>query len=100
MEWQPIETAPRGVSGRGKLSVCWMLLAIPDGDGGLHIKTGMRVGDDFFAALTFYCGGPFDGKQYCLKETKVDPTHWMPLPEPPNQAASPDPQPTPDSKPE
>jgi hypothetical protein len=82
--WQPIETAPKGVEAGGKLGMAWMLLAIPDGEGGFHRESGMRVGDRFYAALTFYCGGPFDGKQYELCEVEVYPTHWMPRPAPPN----------------
>jgi hypothetical protein len=79
MEWQPIETAPKGVDVNGKLGMSWMMLAIPDGEGGFHRESGMRVGDRFFAALTFYCGGPFDGKKYEFREVEVQPTHWMPL---------------------
>lgn len=81
--WQPIGTAPSGVSRNGKLGVCWMMLAIPHDDGGYNCVSGMRVGDKFFACLTFYCGGPFDGKQYVQREVEVLPTHWMPPPEPP-----------------
>jgi hypothetical protein len=82
--WQPIETAPKGKPRKeGAKGVCWMLLAIPDDEGGFHIETGMRCGDDFYACLTFYIGGPWDGKQYKAREVKVHPTHWMPLPAPP-----------------
>lgn len=83
--WQPIETAPKGVERNGKKAMSWMMLAIPDDEDGFHTLNGMRVGDDFFAAHTFYCGGPFDGKQFRLKETQVHPTHWQPLPPPPTE---------------
>lgn len=83
-KWQPIETAPKGVPRReGALGVCWMMLAFPDDDSSYHRLSGMRVGDKFYAAPTFYCGGPWDGKQYHLREEEVHPTHWMPMPEPP-----------------
>jgi hypothetical protein len=85
--WRPIETAPKGAEVNGKLGVSWMMLVIPDGDGGFHTANGMRVGDKFFAALTFYRGGPFDGKQFELREVEVRPTHWMPLLEFPALAA-------------
>lgn len=81
--WQPIETAPQGVSNGGKLGVTWMMLAVPDDEGGFNCLSGMRVGDKFYAAMTFYCGGPFDGKQFEKREVEVNPTHWMPLPDPP-----------------
>lgn len=85
-EWQPIETAPNGVAINGEPGVCWMMLAIPDGEGSYIRQNGMRIGDRFFAALTFYCGGKFEGKQFELRESEVKPTHWMPLPEPPIDA--------------
>ena len=87
--WQPIETAPKGVEHNGKKAMSWMMLSWPDGEGGYHVESGMRVGDQFFAAPTFYSGGPFDGKQYTLREVEVFPTHWMPLPAPPGAAVEP-----------
>lgn len=85
MEWQPIETAPRGTPRvTGAKGYSWMLLAIPDDEGGFHCVNGMRCGDSFYAALTFHCGGPWDGKQVHLREIEVSPTHWMPLPSPPD----------------
>lgn len=78
--WEPIETAPKGVEKNGRQGVCWMMLAIPDLEDGYHTLSGMRVGDRFFAGLTFYTGGQFDGKQFSIRESEVSPTHWMPLP--------------------
>lgn len=83
-DWQGIESAPSGVSKHGKLGVTWIMLAIPDDEDGFHAVSGMRVGDKFYAAMTFYCGGPFDGKQYEQREVEVKPTHWQPLPPAPN----------------
>jgi len=79
-KWQPIETAPSGVARDGKKPMAWMLLAWPDGEGGYNSGSGMRAGDQFFAAATFYTGGPFDGKQFTMREIEVSPTHWMPMP--------------------
>ena len=84
--WQPIETAPKGVEHNGKKAMSWMMLSWPDGEGGYHVESGMRVGDQFFAAPTFYSGGPFDGKQYTLRDVEVFPTHWMPRPAAPGSA--------------
>ena len=89
--WQPIETAPKGVEHNGKKAMSWMMLSWPDGEGGYHVESGMRVGDQFFAASTFYSGGPFDGKQYTLREVEVFPTHWMPRPAAPGAAKLPPP---------
>lgn len=84
MEWRPIETAPKGKPRKpGAVSYYWMMLAIPDEEGGYHTLSGMRCGDDFFVAGTFYRGGDWDTRQLHLREYKVHPTHWMPLPEPP-----------------
>ena len=84
MEWQPIETAPKGTPRKpGAKSYCWMMLAHPDDEGGYHVDTGMRCDDEFFAAGTFHRGGDWDTRQLYLKEHQVYPTHWMPLPEPP-----------------
>lgn len=72
-EWQPIETAPKGARG-----IAWMMLAYgPEGD--QSVSVGLRFNDQFFAAGTFYNGGPFDGRQFNFREHEVAPTHWMPL---------------------
>lgn len=84
--WQPIETAPEGTPKKpGAKSYCWMMLAIPDEDGGYHTVSGIRCGDSFFASLTFYRGGAWDTRQLHLKEVQVYPTNWMPLPAPPQE---------------
>ena len=74
-EWQPIETAPKGANG-----YAWMLLAWgPEHD--QSTGTGMRDGEEFYAAETFYCLTQI--KRFEFREIKVKPTHWMPLPKPP-----------------
>lgn len=78
--WQPIETAPKGVIG-----YAWMMLAW-GGDDDPHTAEGMRCGDKFFAAGTFYCLG--QEKKYELREVEVHPTHWAPMPPPPSNAGS------------
>lgn len=70
--WQPIETAPNGARG-----YAWMMLAWGAEDDP-HVAAGMRCGDKFFAAATFYCLG--QEKQYEMREIEAHPTHWMPLP--------------------
>lgn len=73
--WQPIETAPKGARG-----YAWMMLAWGAEDDP-YVAAGMRCGDKFFAATTFYCLG--QEKQYEMREIEVHPTHWMPIPAPP-----------------
>jgi hypothetical protein len=78
--WQPIETAPLGAKG-----YCWMNLAWgPEGD--VSTGVGMRWGDRFFAAGSFYCLG--QEKRYEFREIEVKPTHWMPLPAAPAAASN------------
>jgi hypothetical protein len=78
--WQPIETAPRGAKG-----YCWMNLAWgPEGD--LSTGVGMRWGDRFFAAASFYCLGR--EKKYEFREVEVRPSYWMPLLSAPAQSTN------------
>lgn len=86
-EWHPIESAPRGVAKEGAPGYYWMYLAWgPKED--KHTGSGMRVGDKFYAAATYYRGGPFAGRQYEMRELEVTPTHWKPLPPAPVDAAT------------
>ncbi|GEM_PF-6723386 len=70
--WQPIETAPKGAHG-----YAWMMLMWGDEDDP-NTGVGMRWGDRFFAAPTFYALGK--EKQYEFREIEVFPTHWMEKP--------------------
>jgi Protein of unknown function (DUF551) len=66
MKWQPIETAPKDGTA---------ILALVDG---LHENTG----EPFIAAVAWYREG-----FWLVNEEGGDtyqPTHWMPLPPPPN----------------
>lgn len=73
--WQPIETAPIGNNPDGFI---WLMLAWgPEGD--QSTGNGMRWRDKWFAAPAFYCLG--QERKYAFKETEIQPTHWMPLPE-------------------
>jgi len=66
MEWQPIETAPKD---------------------GTTILVYLANGDVHTAYGHFYNKGhDFEWAQYGGYETYL-PTHWMPLPPPPNQSA-------------
>lgn len=73
-DWHDISTAPKGERG-----IAWMLLAYGPHDD-QSVGVGMRFQDQFFAASTFYVGGPAGGRQYSFREHEVFPTHWMPLP--------------------
>jgi hypothetical protein len=67
MEWQPIETAPKDETD--------ILLAAWEDDGSYWNATGSW----FFDCFAFFnCIGP-DPVKLCF-----EPTHWMPLPLPPN----------------
>lgn len=74
-EWRDIETAPNG-----NLGYAWMMLAWGH-DEDKYTGYGMRLGNKFFSNGTFYCLG--QEKQYEFREIEVNPTHWMPLPPPP-----------------
>lgn len=78
--WQPIETAPFVVdSATGGKWIKQCLLWFPDEFGGV-IVSGQMDADEWLIAeegRTFHL--PFVGGAY------VEPTHWMPLPEPPSE---------------
>jgi hypothetical protein len=69
-EWQPIETAPKDED-RDVLLAAW------DDDGSYWAATGSWWVDRFFF---FYGKGNMDPVPLCF-----EPTHWMPLPEPPKR---------------
>lgn len=58
MTWQPIETAPK------------------DGE---YILIGMHFGHRFYVQSSFWIASEWAGWDY------RKPTHWMPLPEPPEE---------------
>lgn len=73
-EWQPIETAPKGKNG-----ISFMMLAHgPEGDQSVSI--GVQIDGEFYAGSIFYCLGKKD-KPFEIREQKVQPTHWMPIPD-------------------
>jgi hypothetical protein len=87
MEWQPIETAPIGVDIliSSNLPECevekmgaakWAALAI----GQRQIKTSKRK--EFQGTVILHRIG-----NQLLKRPSVTPTHWMPLPSPPEVTA-------------
>lgn len=72
MEWQPIETAPKD----GTFIDVWC--------SGLHNPAGARETDAYWDGTQWMCkmferGGPFTVGFYVTDK----PTHWMPLPPPP-----------------
>lgn len=74
-EWQPIETAPKGANG-----YAWMFLAWgPEED--KSTGKGMWCVDRFIACATFHAMGKTPAFEF--RQIEVSPTHWMPLPEPP-----------------
>ena len=81
--WQPISTAPFDMvspSGREEDAdpwLDWCLLWIPDAHGGLPIVGGMDAGIWLYRDAQRACG-----------EIEINPTHWMPQPEPPSMKAN------------
>jgi hypothetical protein len=75
MEWHPIETAPRGeiktiAAGRGYRNVVMPTRVLaPTSDGNVTI--------------TYWIEGE---ERWCMFTKKHPPTHWMPLPAPPQDA--------------
>ena len=70
-EWQLIETAPFDLV-HGDKWISWCLLWVPDEHGGLEIVGGMDAGMWLYRDDTRACA-----------EFETSPTHWMPLPDPP-----------------
>ena len=79
MEWQPIETAPRR-----RIVLFWgETYQLEDGKKNWKMETGSiqpwgEEGEDCYWGSSR------------LKEYDYFPTHWMPLPEPPNVSHKPD----------
>lgn len=71
MKWEPIETAP--MDGTFVLITDGAFMAVAFADTENELAWTMDDGHDFFR---------------CLRRSLATPTHWMPLPEPPNAALS------------
>ena len=77
-EWQPISTAPKSPSFENEIR---LLLFVPERTGGGNVVIGLWRGND-----------DFDGIWFCSEDEgpiswgACEPTHWMPLPAPPNPA--------------
>jgi hypothetical protein len=82
--WQPIETAPKDGS---RIVVLW-----PDGWADFAVwKTNSRIvlgrelNEQGAVGLSdSYFGDPNENDDYDLAKPENAPTHWMPLPEPPD----------------
>jgi len=87
MTWQPIATAPTGGGAESTTDPAWVeppQLLVRVTDGRCHVV----YWDSYYAAL----GGGFDGvewhgwREYLSGDCpETEPTHWMPLPEPPQE---------------
>ena len=75
-DWQPIATAPKSPSFDNEIR---LLLFVPEKSGGGHVVIGCWRGKE-------------DGIWFCSEDEgpiswgECYPTHWMPLPAPPNPA--------------
>ena len=65
MEWQPIETAPKDETG-------------------ILVVSGGVVGEANYKDYDGYEPGWFWINTYPQDSDPIDPTHWMPLPDPPS----------------
>jgi len=78
-EWHPIETVPDGQH---------VLLWFPRGEcgiGGMECATVYRHDEQSSTGFSFWThGGPNAGDDWEPRNSEA-PTHWMPLPEPPNE---------------
>ena len=69
-EWKPIASAPENEGRPLFCELCWG----PEGD--QSVGTGFRHNGKWYAAGLFYCVG--QEKRYELREVEVQPTHWKP----------------------
>lgn len=77
MNWQPIATAPSGYQ--------FLLLHVPGQlDHGGHVTVGVRISfDDERDERGRFKRGQWYGMDSDTGAAIFEPTHWMPLPEPP-----------------
>lgn len=74
MEWLTIDKAPEV---EGKYFFCHLAWG-PEED--RSTGNGFRWNGRWFAAATFYKGGPYDQCQLQIRQIEVTPSHFMELP--------------------
>lgn len=83
--WKPIESAPKGDGEIGP----WILLYVPRGMEGLDGETvtvGSYYREDYRDDKGRFKGGGWVGGEWDGMLTPgLEPTHWQPLPEPPDR---------------
>ncbi|AZS78811.1 hypothetical protein ELS24_10365 [Achromobacter spanius] len=79
-EWKPIASAPENEGRPLFCELCWG----PEGD--QSVGTGFRHNEKWYAAGLFYCLG--QEKRYELREVEVQPTHWKPQSDLPDEESA------------
>ena len=79
-EWKPIASAPENEGRPLFCELCWG----PEGD--QSVGTGFRHNGKWYAAGLFYCLG--QEKRYELREVEVQPTHWKPQSDLPDEESA------------
>lgn len=86
MNWRPIETAPKGTDGHGIGET--VLLYVPEGlDASPMVTMGSYFREETRDDAGRFLGGEWTAIDwdYC-RTPYVKPSHWQPLPEPPEAA--------------
>lgn len=76
-EWKPIDSAPDNEGRPLFCELCWG----PEGD--QSVGSGFRLDGKWYAAGVFYCLG--QEKRFEIREVEVQPTHWRPRPDLPDE---------------
>ncbi|TRM53251.1 hypothetical protein YH64_009120 [Achromobacter sp. LC458] len=79
-QWKPIASAPENEGRPLFCELCWG----PEGD--QSVGTGFRHNGKWYAAGLFFCLG--QEKRYELREVEVQPTHWKPQSDLPDEESA------------